>query len=599
MNKQLPKREDIPVDMTWRLEDIYESDKALEQDFTDCIKLADELSAMEGEFTKSAKGMKKAFDTYEACLKKVYRIYEYSQMKQDEDLGNSANQELMLRAQAINVKISEQLSFFEPEILDLSSEIIDKYLSEEEGLCKYEVTLKEILRTKEHALSKELEKMLAASGDMAQTPHNAFGMLLNADMKFPMVVDGKGEEHALSNARFVVHEMSNDRALRKDAFEKLYEQYKAYQNTFAALYDGQVKQQLFYSRARKYPSNYVAAVDSNNVSPKVCENLIECVHKNMDKMHRYVELRKKLLGVEELHMYDVYAPMVSDYEYSVSYEEAKEISLKALAPLGEEYVSILKEAYENRWIDVCENENKRGGAYSSGVYGVHPYVLLNFTHTLDDIFTLVHEMGHSMHTWYSSHNQTFLNAEYKIFVAEVASTTNEILLLEYMLSNAKNDKERAYLTNHYLESFKGTLYRQTMFAEFEMKTNASAQEGIPLTAKNLCETYLELNKEYFGDAMVSDELIGYEWCRIPHFYYNFYVYQYATSFAAAVAIAHRILNKEEGVVEKYLEFLKSGCTKDPVSLLKIAGVDLSSAKPIDEALEVFDNAIKRMESYEI
>ena len=312
-------------------------------------------------------------------------------------------------------------------------------------------------------------------------------------------------------------------------------------------------------------------------------------------MHDYVSLRKEMLGVDELHMYDVYVPMVSDYDRKFTYEEAKELSLKALAPLGEEYLSIVRKAYAERWIDVYENEGKRSGAYSSGVYGVHPYMLLNYTDTLDDVFTLVHEMGHSMHTWYSEHAQSHLDSRYKIFVAEVASTTNEILLLEYMLSQASDPREKAYLINHYLESFKGTVYRQTMFEEFERKTNAMAEAGTPLTAGALCDLYLELNKQYFGEDMVSDPLIAYEWCRIPHFYYNFYVYQYATSFSAAVAIAHRILEQGEKAVKPYLEFLKSGCTQDPVSLLKIAGVDLSTSGPVDEALEVFGDAVRQME----
>ena len=363
----------------------------------------------------------------------------------------------------------------------------------------------------------------------------------------------------------------------------------------AALYEGQVKQQGFYARTRNYGSAFEAAVTANNVDPAVCDRLISCVRRNLDKMHRYVRLRKRLLGVEELHMYDVYTPMVQDVEWKVTFEEAKELSLKALAPLGEDYVNVLKEAYENRWVDVVENEGKRGGAYSSNVYGVHPYVLLNFNGTLDDVFTLVHEMGHSMHSWYSSGAQSFLNSEYRIFVAEVASTTNEMLLLEYLLKENQGKQERAYLVNHLLESFKGTLYRQTMFEEFERKTNEMSEQGEPLTADALSELYLELNRAYFGPDMVSDPQIAYEWSRIPHFYYNFYVYQYATSFAAAVDISRRILKEGAPVVECYKEFLKSGCTDDPVSLLKIAGVDLSTEEPVDAALRVFEEAVEEME----
>ena len=497
--------------------------------------------------------------------------------------------------QSASVRISEELAFVEPEILAIPDDVIARFYGEEPGLRDYEVTIREIRRMKDHTLSKEMEQLLASAGEMAQTPSNGFGMLSNADLKFPSVTDGDGNEIQLSNGRFVPLQMSPDRELRKTVFEKYYTRYSEFANTWAALYDGQVKQQIFYARARKYPSTFVAAVDGNNVDPAVCDRLIDSIHGKISYMHRYVSLRKKMLGVDELHMYDVYVPMVADYDRKFSYEEAKELSLKALAPLGQEYLSIVQKAYDERWIDVYENEGKRSGAYSSGVYGVHPYMLLNYTDTLDDIFTLVHEMGHSMHTWYSEHAQSHLDSRYKIFVAEVASTTNEILLLEYMLAQATDPREKAYLINHYLESFKGTVYRQTMFEEFERKTNAMAEAGTPLTAGALSDLYLELNKQYFGGDMVSDPLIAYEWCRIPHFYYNFYVYQYATSFSAAVAIAHRILEQGEAAVKPYLEFLRSGCTQDPVSLLKIAGVDLSTPDPVDEALEVFKDAVVQME----
>ena len=463
----------------------------------------------------------------------------------------------------------------------MPEERLEAFRAAEPGLKKYDVTIREMLRTKAHTLSGEQELLLASAGEMAGTPSQAFGMLQNADLKFPSVKDAEGKEIRITNGRFVPLQMSKDRDLRKEVFEKFYSRYNEFRNTWAALYDGQVKQQIFFAKARKYASTFEAAVDGNNVDPAVCDRLIDSVHRGLGKMHRYVALRKKLLGVDTV---------------KVTYEEAVETALKALEPLGDEYISLLRKGFENRWVDVVENEGKRGGAYSEGVYGIHPYVLLNFNGTLDDIFTLVHEMGHSLHTWYSSANQTFLNSNYKIFVAEVASTTNEVLLLEYLLKKAESREEKAYLINHYLESFKGTLYRQTMFEEFERKTNAMAEAGTPLTADTLSKTYLDLNRQYFGPEMVSDELIGAEWMRIPHFYYNFYVYQYATSFAAAVAVAHRILEEGQAAVGPYLAFLKSGCTEDPVSLLKIAGVDLSAGTPVDEALAVFDAAISEMEA---
>ena len=598
MNDKLSVREEVPVEQTWRLEDIYPDERLWEEELQQAKDLAAKVKEYEGKLSESAQKLYEALKLYDDCSLKLDRVGGYSFMRHDQDAGNAHYQELELKVQSASVRISEELAFMEPEILGIPDDVIGRFYEEEPGLRDYEVTIREIRRLKEHTLSKEMEQLLASAGEMAQTPSNGFGMLSNADLKFPSVTDREGNEIQLSNGRFVPLQMSPDRDLRKVVFEKYYTRFSEFANTWAALYDGQVKQQIFYARARKYPSTFVAAVNGNNVDPAVCDRLIESVHDKIAYMHRYVSLRKKMLGVDELHMYDVYVPMVADYDRKFSYEEAKELSLNALAPLGEEYLSVVRKAYEERWIDVYENEGKRSGAYSSGVYGVHPYMLLNYSDTLDDVFTLVHEMGHSMHTWYSDHAQSHLNAGYKIFVAEVASTTNEILLLEYMLSRAADPKEKAYLINHYLESFKGTVYRQTMFEEFERKTNAMAEAGNPLTAGALCELYLELNKQYFGEDMVSDPLIAYEWCRIPHFYYNFYVYQYATSFSAAVAIAHRILEQGEKAVKPYLEFLKSGCTQDPVSLLKIAGVDLSTSEPVDEALDVFADAVRQMEELE-
>ena len=575
MNDRLLKREEVPVEQTWRLEDIYPDEALWEEELQEAKSVAAKVKEYEGRLCESAQNLYEALKLYDDCSLKLDRAGGYSFMRHDQDAGNSHYQELELKVQSASVRISEELAFVEPEILAIPDDVIARFYGEEPGLRDYEVTIREIRRMKDHTLSKEMEQLLASAGEMAQTPSNGFGMLSNADLKFPSVTDGDGNEIQLSNGRFVPLQMSPDRELRKTVFEKYYTRYSEFANTWAALYDGQVKQQIFYAA--------------------VCDRLIDSIHGKISYMHRYVSLRKKMLGVDELHMYDVYVPMVADYDRKFSYEEAKELSLKALAPLGQEYLSIVQKAYDERWIDVYENEGKRSGAYSSGVYGVHPYMLLNYTDTLDDIFTLVHEMGHSMHTWYSEHAQSHLDSRYKIFVAEVASTTNEILLLEYMLAQATDPREKAYLINHYLESFKGTVYRQTMFEEFERKTNAMAEAGTPLTAGALSDLYLELNKQYFGGDMVSDPLIAYEWCRIPHFYYNFYVYQYATSFSAAVAIAHRILEQGEAAVKPYLEFLRSGCTQDPVSLLKIAGVDLSMPDPVDEALEVFKDAVVQME----
>ncbi|MCR4673103.1 MAG: oligoendopeptidase F [Lachnospiraceae bacterium] len=595
MEKKLPERNEVAEALTWRLEDIYPSREEFEGDMEKAGSLAAEFAKREGHSAQSAADLLTSFDLYEELELLEDRFMEYAMMKQDEDTGNSQSQADFKKAEALYIGIAQQTAFFEPEILELSEETVNKYYEDEPGLRKYEVTIKDIFRKKEHGLSAEMEKTMAAASEMAQVPYSAFGMMANADLTFPSVKTDDGSDVEITNGRFVPLETMSSRPVRKEVFEKYYGTYAQYKDVWAALYDGQVKQQKFFSRMRKYPSNFEAALGETNVSAAVCDNLIDSVHRNMEKMYRYVRLRKKLLGVDELHMYDVYIPIVKDVVWNTTIEEAEEIALKALAPLGEDYVALLDKAFKERWIDVVENKGKRGGAYSSGVYGVHPYVLLNFNGTLDDIFTLVHEMGHSLHTWYSSHAQTLFNARYKIFVAEVASTTNEVLLLEYLLKVTEDPEKQKYLVNHYLESFKSTLFRQTMFEEFERRTNEMGESGIPLTAQTLSEVYYELNKEYFGPDMVSDDEIRYEWCRIPHFYYNFYVYQYATSFSAAVAIARRILDEGESAVADYRKFLSSGCTQDPVSLLKLTGVDMSTSKPVDEALKVFEEQIARME----
>ena len=595
MQGKLPKRNEVEKAMTWRLEDIYENEELWEADVKEALSLADKLCEYNGKLCDNANNLFEALKIYEKADLLTSKFYGYAHMRHDEDTANSKYNGMNQRATSAYLQINEKASFVEPEVLTLSDETLTSFYNEVPELKQYELRIREMRRLKDHILSKELEQLMASAGEMGRTPYNGFNMLSDADLKFPSVTDSEGKEVILSNGRFVPVQMSKDRELRKKAFEAFYGRYEEFKNTWAALYDGEVKARIFNSKARKYNSNFEAAVDANDVDPAVCDRLIDSIHKGFDKMHRYVALRKKLLSVDELHMYDVYVSMISDFDMEVSYDEAKEISLKALAPLGEEYLGIVNEAYNNRWIDVIENEGKRSGAYSSGAYGVHPYMLLNYNNTLEDVFTLVHEMGHSIHTWYSEHEQSIWNADYKIFVAEVASTTNEVLLYHYLKDKAKSKEEKAYIINHFLESFKSTMYRQTMFEEFERKTNEMAEKGEPLTAESLSEVYYNLNKEYFGSEMVSDPQIAYEWCRIPHFYYNFYVYQYATSFAASVSIAKRILEEGEPAVNEYKKFLKSGCTKDPVSLLKIAGVDLTTAAPIEDALKVFEEALSEME----
>ena len=595
MENKLPKRSEVDVELTWKLEDIFSSESEWEKALSEAMSLADEIAGFAGKVGESADTLYKVLETYEKCCLKIHLVYGYAFKMRDVDTTSTYAQTLYSKVMSADVEVSEKIAFMEPEIIAVDEETMNKFYTEKPELNKYKIFITEVRRGKEHSLSPELEKLLAGANELADLPYEVFATLDNADLKFPEITNEKGEKIQITNGRFVPLEESKDRRVRKEVFEKYYETYGNFKNTSASLYAGQVKQLMFYARARKYSSTLEAAVDGNNVSPEVYKNLVEAVNDNLDKMHRYVRLRKKLLELDELHMYDVYVPIVKDYDAKYTIEEAKELVLKAVEPLGTNYVNLIRKAFAERWIDVVENEGKRNGAYSSGVYGVHPFVLLNFNGTLDNVFTLAHEMGHAMHSYFSNEAQNFLDSRYRIFVAEVASTTNEVLLMEYMLKNAKDDKERAYLLNHYMDSFKGTVFRQTMFAEFEKTSNEMAEAGEPLTHENLTELYLNLNKKYYGEAMISDDLIGYEWMRIPHFYYNFYVYQYATGFSAAVAIANRVLKEGETAVSDYMKFLSSGCTKDPVSLLRIAGVDMATKEPINSALQVFERVIEEME----
>ena len=596
MAKELPKRSEVKEEYTWDLSAMFVSKEAWEEQLAACQSLTGELEAFEGKVTASAKNLLTVLEKSADAEQKLELAFSYAERLFDQDQKNTAHQAMSQRMYTLYTDYSSRTAFIVPEILAADTDLLEQYLNEEPELALYRGQIQEIQRRKAHSLSAEMEKLVAMTGEMAQVPVQVFSIISNADMAYPQITDENGETVRLSHGNFVPLEESADRRVRKDAFENFYSVYRQFANTLAGLYNGQVKQQIFYAKARNYPSTLEAAVDANNVPSKVYYNLVETVNKNMDKMHRYVRLRKKCLGVDELHMYDIYTPIIADVAKKIPFEEAKETVLKALAPLGEDYVSKVKEGFESRWLDVYENEGKRSGAYSAGAYGAHPYVLLNHNDTLDNMFTLAHEMGHAMHSYYSNENQPYIYAGYKIFVAEVASTCNEILLMEYLLANTEDQKERAYLLNHYLDSFKGTVYRQTMFAEYEMRSNAMVENGENLTAENLCALYLELNKKYYGPDMVSDEEISYEWARIPHFYYNFYVYQYATSFSAAVAIAHEILEKGAPAVERYKEFLSGGCSKSPVELLKMVGINMEEATPIQNALDVFGEVLDEIET---
>ncbi len=595
MAKTLPKREQVAAADTWNLSLMYAERDAWEADLKLAQEMGEKLSALEGHVCDSAQSL---FDTLRQqtdLYRKLGHLSVYVSCLSDQDTSNDTHQEMNQRFSSIVAGIESSISFITPEILELEPAQLEDYYRQCTDLEAYRIDLEDTLRLKPHILSKEMEKLLADASEICNNPDQTYSIFSNADLKFPEVEDENGEMVQITHGRFVPLEESTDRRVRRETFEKLYGVYKQYSRTLASIYSGQVKQLIFQAQARHYDSTLEAAVNAVNVSPQVYRNLVETVNRNLDKLHRYVRLRKRLLGVDELHMYDIYTPIIAGVSKDIPFEEAKETVLKALAPLGEDYLKVVREGFENRWIDVYENEGKRSGAYSTGSYDSYPYILLNYTGNMDNLFTLIHEMGHSMHTWHSNHAQPPMYANYRIFVAEVASTCNEILLMEYLLAHTTDKKERAYLLNHYLDSFKGTVYRQTMFAEYEMVTNQMAEEGQSLTAEALTKVYYDLNCKYYGPDMVSDPEIGVEWARIPHFYYNFYVYQYATSFSAAVAIAHNILEEGAPAVERYKKFLSGGCSMPPVELLKIAGVDLTTAQPIQDALDVFEQVIEELE----
>ena len=594
MAKELPKRSEVRVEDTWKVEDIYPSLKEWEADLEKVEKMADELAGYEGKLN-TAENVYIASKLSEDIDYTASRLFGYAARVSDVDTGNAENQKLVMRIRSKFVAFSEKTSFMNPELLALPEETINKFFAEKPELERYRRSINEMLRFKAHTLNPEMEKLLASAGEITGLPGNAFSMFNNADLVFPEITDENGEKVRLTHGRYIPFLESQDRRVREEAFHAMYSTYESYKNTLAALYSGQVKSHIFRAKARKYENCLEAAVYGNNVPSEVYHNLISAIHDNMDKMYRYVRLRKKLLGVDELHMYDNAVPLVKDVDVKIPFEEAKKTVYEALAPLGEDYRAVIKQGFENRWIDVYENEGKRSGAYSAGIPGAHPFVLLNHSGTLDSMFTLAHEMGHAMHSYLSYKNQNYVDADYVIFVAEVASTCNEVLLVKHLLSKTTDKAQRAYLINHFLDSFKSTVYRQTMFAEFELKTHEMAERGESLTPDALKKLYYELNKLYFGEDMCVDEDIAMEWARIPHFYYNFYVYQYATGFSAAVALAERILTGGASAVEDYKKFLSGGCSKSPIELLKIAGVDMSTAEPINSALKLFDELLDEME----
>ena len=587
-------RSEIPVADQWAIEDLYINDAAWEQELATIAQDKEVLAGFAGRLSKNGQTLYDYLYRAEMTDVKASRLGNYCMRKSDEDTRNATYQAMTGRFTSVMVVLSAALSFDTPEIMAISDEQLNAFYVACPELERYSRYLTNLRRKKEHILSPAEEKILAAAGELSQAPDTIYGMFADADLKFEDALDAEGNAHPVNQATFVPLQSSPDRVLRKGAFESLYKGFADFKNTAASILDAQNKQMKFFAQARRYKNAFEASLNNTNVPTSVYLNLIEAVHKNMDKMHRYVRLRKKLLGVEELHFYDVYAPLVADVDRKISFDAAKRTVYDALAPLGEDYRVILKEGFDNRWIDVYPNTGKRSGAYSAGA-AVHPYVLLNFSGTLDSQFTLAHEMGHALHSYLSNKHQNPIDAYYVIFVAEVASTCNEALLMEYLLNKTTDKKERMYLINHFLEQFKGTLYRQTMFAEFELNIGKMVAQGQTLTADNLCTEYRRLNEEYFGPDMVIDDLIAVEWARIPHFYYNYYVFQYATGYAAAIALSRRILREGEPAVKDYLDFLSGGCSKCPIDLLKGAGVDMTGPESVEAALELFGKLLDEME----
>ena len=593
--KKIPQRSEIPAEHTWNTADIYPTDEAWEKEFDETQALARTLPGYAGRLGESAKTLYEYLTLSMQVGDRLTNLYRYASLRQDEDTRVARYQAMAGKAMSLYVEVSSATAFETPELLKLSPEALDRFYADEPGLELYRRYFTVIRDKKEHILSDAEEKLLAAAGEMAQAPDDIYSKFTNADLTFPDAVDKDGNPLPLSQATFVPYEMSEDRELRRSAYEQFYDTCGRFRNTAAAVLSAEVKQRQFYATARNYESPLAAAVSATRVPPEVYRSLVDTVNANLDKLHRYVRLRRKLLGVDELHMYDIYAPMVSGADKVIPFDEAKATVYDALAPMGEEYRAIIKEGFDNRWIDVYENAGKRSGAYMNGVV-VHPYVLLNQKDNLDSMFTLAHEMGHAVHSYLSNKTQPSVYRDYVIFVAEVASTCNEALLMEHLLGRTQDKRERAWLINHFLEQFKGTLYRQTMFAEFELRLGELNAQGVPLTAELLSAEYKALNAKYFGPDMVTDDRIALEWVRIPHFYYNYYVYQYATGYSAAIALSRRILNEGAPAVKDYLQFLSGGCSKDPIDLLKGAGVDMQSPKPVQDALDLFGKLLDEMDA---
>lgn len=593
--KQLPKREELPENLTWDLTKIFSSDQEFDEKY---LELSEKLKKSEKCKGTLDQGASQFLDAIEFVLS-VYRqteiIYVYAHLKNDQDTGNTEYQALYARASSLFSKVSEAVSWFEPEILQLSDERIWQYFKEEPKLEVYRHYIQQIVDNRAHVLSADQESLLAGAGEIFEASSDTFAVLNNADLVFPTIEGENGEKVQLSHGVYGQLLESTDRSVREAAFKGLYSVYEQFRNTFASTLSTHIKGHNFKAKVRNYSSAREASLSNNHIPESVYDTLVAVVNKHLPLLHRYMELRKRLLEVEKLHMYDLYTPVLGEAPITFTYEEAKEKALEALKPMGEEYMTIVEKAFSERWIDVVENKGKRSGAYSSGSYDTNPYILLNWHDTLDQLFTLVHEMGHSVHSYFTRSNQPYVYGDYSIFLAEIASTTNENILTEYLLETEKDPRVRAYVLNHYLDGFKGTVFRQTQFAEFEHFMHTEDEKGVPLTSEYLSDSYGKLNAKYYGPAVEEDPEIKFEWSRIPHFYYNYYVFQYSTGFSAASALAKRILSQEPDALENYLAYLKAGNSDYPVEVMKKAGVDMTQAAYIEDAMSMFEQRLNELE----
>lgn len=593
--KQIMKRNEVPVETTWDLEVIYESDQAFEEDLQQVSQLAQAAKGLQGTIKESSDALLKAIEKVLEVNQKLERAYVYSHLKNDQDTADSTYQNLHDKAVAVLTQAGEATSWFSPEIMEIPEETLEQYLEENAALQPYRHMLDSITSQRAHVLTAREEELLAGASEIFSAPSRTFAVLNNADIQFPVVKDEEGNDVKLSHGLYGKLMESTDRTVREGAFKALYQTYEGLKNTFATTLSTHVKGHNYQAKVHNYASAREAALSKNQIPESVYDTLLDVVNKNLPLLHRYTELRKKLLGVDELHMYDMYTPLTGKAPIEYTVEQAQEETLKALQPLGEEYRAILEESFENRWIDWYENEGKRSGAYSSGAYDTNPYILMNWQDSLNHLYTLVHELGHSVHSYLTRKNQPYVYGDYSIFLAEIASTTNENILTDYLLKTQDDPKVRIYVLNHYLDGFKGTIFRQTQFAEFEHYIHQQAQAGVPLTHEFLTNYYGDLNARYYGPSVERDPEIALEWSRIPHFYYNYYVYQYATGFSAATALAQKILNKEEGALDKYLTYLSSGSSDYPIEVMKRAGVDMTQSAYLEDAMKVFEQRLNELE----